>query len=130
MIIFSVFDEATAFYGTQIFYNEEFRRLGSLIKSGRRSFGVEIEMKEKIQKKSQYKTRLYTTKSKRKGKLLNPKDRMVSYLDKSSKLQLRPEKDYFGETEIFLRPVVKGWNGGNYCTGNRIVTKKLMCSRY
>ena len=92
------------------------RSLVEFLKTGHRQLGFEILLKANVTKRSQYKTRFYYNKKGHghKLRLLNPTRQMVVWTGpkmKDKKVELRPAENYYGEEEVFVRPIAKGWNG-------------------
>ena len=97
-------------FGTQILDGNQppARSLVHFLKTGHRQLGFQILLKSKVTKKSEYKTRFYFSQGS-KWKLLNPTKPMYVWSD--YKLELRPAEDYFGEQDIFVRPIARAFNG-------------------
>ena len=105
-------------FGTQILDGNQppVTSLVQFLKTGHRPLGFEILLKANVTKKSEYKTRFYYTKKglNNKWKLLNPTKPMLVWADgvkQDFKVELRPAEDYFGEEEIFVRPIAKSLSG-------------------
>ena len=83
--------------------------IAKYLETGRRPYGYEIIFKKNITKKSEYYTKLYTVKEKSPDhlQLLNPVQPIINYYEEGSFFKLKPDPNYFGETEIRIRPVVR-----------------------
>ena len=86
-----------------------FKDIAKFLEEGRRPYGYEIIFKKNITKKSEYYTKLYTVKEKSPDhlQLLNPVQPIINYYEEGSFFKLKPDPNYFGETEIRIRPVVR-----------------------